>query len=102
MGYWKPLSRCCANRRMPMKRVAFRIAAAALVAGVISAQQLPALAAARAAPGISIAAKSHITKISGDVLVIWRTTPDGSATIHGTLTRATTGQDLRLYAQQFP
>jgi hypothetical protein len=55
-----------------MKRTAFRIAAAALVAGGIAAPQLPALATGRAAPTITIAAKSELPKITGDVLVIWR------------------------------
>ena len=85
-----------------MKRTAFRIAAAALVAGGIAAPQLPALAAPRAAPTISIAAKSNIPKITGDVLVIWRSAADKSATIKGTVTGGSSGQDLRLYAQPFP
>jgi len=85
-----------------MNRTALRIAAAALVAGGIAAPQLPALAAPRAAPTITIAAKSNIKKITGDVLVIWRSAADKSATIKATVTGATAGQDLRLYAQPFP
>lgn len=85
-----------------MNRIALRIAAAALVAGGVAAPQLPALATARTAETITIAAKSELPKITGDVLVIWRNHADNSATIHGKLTGGTNGDDLRLYAQQFP
>ncbi len=85
-----------------MKRTAFRIAAGALIAGAIASPQLPALATARAAPTISIAAKSNMPKITGDVLVIWRNPAEKSATVKGTVSGASSGQDLRLYAQSFP
>jgi len=85
-----------------MKRTVLRIAAAALIAGGIVAPQLPALATARAAPTITIAAKSKLPKITGNVLVIWRSAADQSATIHGKLTGGTNGDQLRLYAKQFP
>jgi hypothetical protein len=85
-----------------MKRTALQIAAVALMASALGAGTAPALATARAAPTITIVAKSAIPKITGDVLVVWRSAADKSATIKGTVTGGTTGQDLRLYAQQFP
>lgn len=85
-----------------MKRTALQIAAVALMASSISAVTAPAFATARAAPTITIAAKSAIPKITGDVLVVWRSAADKSATIKGTVTGGMSGQDLRLYAQPFP
>jgi hypothetical protein len=84
-----------------MNRTALRIAVAALVAGGIAAPQLPALATARAAPSITIAAKSQLRPVTGDVYVIWHT-GDRSATVGGTVTGGANGEVLRLYAQQFP
>jgi hypothetical protein len=85
-----------------MKRTALQIAAVALIASGISAVTAPALATARATPTISIAAKSAIPKITGDVLVIWRNAADKSATIKGTVNGGSSGEVLRLYAKQFP
>ncbi|MGN6681432.1 MAG: hypothetical protein ACTHKL_27005 [Streptosporangiaceae bacterium] len=85
-----------------MKRTALRIAAASLIAGGVATPQLPALATAPATATITIAAKSELPKITGDVLVIWRNHALHMATIHGRLTDGTEGDELALYAQQFP
>ena len=85
-----------------MKRTALQLAAVALIAGAMSAGTAPAFATARAAPTISIVAKSAIPKITGDVTVIWRSSARGSATIKGTLRGGSKGEVLRLYAKQFP
>jgi len=50
-----------------MKRTALRIAAAVSIAGAITAPQLPAFAAPRATPAISIAAKSQFRNVTGHV-----------------------------------
>jgi hypothetical protein len=85
-----------------MKRTALQIAAVALIASALSAGTAPAFATARAAPTISIAAKSGMPKITGDVLVIWRSATEKSATIKGTVNGGASGEVLRLYAKQFP
>jgi hypothetical protein len=85
-----------------MKRIALKLALIALMASAIGAGTAPAFATARSAPTITIVAKSAIPKITGDVLVIWRSAADGSATISGTVTGGSSGEVLRLYAKQFP
>jgi hypothetical protein len=85
-----------------MKRTAFRIAATAFIAGAITAPQLPALAAPRATPAISIVAKSQFPKVTRDVYVTFGLDSVKSATISGKVTGGATGEVLRLYAQQFP
>ncbi len=46
--------------------------------------------------------KSSFAKVTGDVYVRYRLDSVRSATIHGMVRNATSGEDLRLYAQQFP
>jgi hypothetical protein len=86
-----------------MRRTAFAIAAAALIAGAISAvPQSPALAAPGATPTISITARSPFAKVTNDVYVRFRLDTMKSATIQGKVVGAVHGEDLRLYAQPFP
>jgi hypothetical protein len=86
-----------------MRRTAFAIAAAALIAGAISAvPQSPALAAPGATPTISITARSPFAKVTNDVYVRFRLDTMKSATIQGKVVGAAHGEDLRLYAQPFP
>jgi hypothetical protein len=56
------------------------------------------------AAGISmtIAATSKLRPVTGDVFVYFRTAGDSSATIHGAVAGAASGEVARLYAQQFP
>ena len=85
-----------------MKRTALRIAAAVSIAGAITAPQLPAFAAPRATPAISIAAKSQFRNVTGHVYVRFGLASFKSATIRGKVTGGLQGDDLRFYAQQFP
>lgn len=84
---------------MRIKRTGFGIAAIAMTAGLITVPQLPALAAARTTT-ISITATSGL-KVTGDVLVVFKTKA-GSASISGAVSSTTSGQVLKLFAQQFP
>src|SRR5215472_17490782 len=87
---------------MLMKRTALRIAAAVSIAGAITAPQLPAFAAPRATPAISIVAKSQFRKVTRHVYVRFGLASFKSATISGKVTSGMAGDHLRLYAQQFP
>lgn len=70
---------------------------------MITAAQLPALASARTGPTISIAARSHLAPVTGDVYVLYRAIPKyANATISGKITGATTGEVAELFAKQFP
>jgi hypothetical protein len=88
---------------MGVKRTVLRLAAVATTAGVlVAAPQLASSAATRVAPTISIKARSELPKITGDVLVIYKSRKFGPAHVTGTVSGATSGQVLRLYARQFP
>jgi hypothetical protein len=84
---------------------AWRRAAVAALAGAaaIAAQFIAVGPAQAAAPTISINAKSKLSPVTGDVLVVYRA-PGGfaSASIHGKIAGASAGDVATLYAQQFP
>jgi hypothetical protein len=86
---------------MRMKHIGARLAVAAVTGALVAAPQAPAFAATAAAPTISITAKSALPKITGDVLVVWRSSAK-SATISGSITNGVAGEIVKLYAQQFP
>ncbi|HEX6930964.1 MAG TPA: hypothetical protein VF162_02385 [Streptosporangiaceae bacterium] len=82
------------------KRIWLVAAGATTVLGVA---QVPALAAPNVTtPTISISAKSGIKPVTGDVFVVFRASALANAQIKGTVTGATSGQVLQLFAQQFP
>lgn len=86
-----------------MRETGRRIAAIALAGGVIAAAQLPALASPATGPTISIAAKSKVAPVTGDVFVIYRGAPAFTrARIGGTVTGASAGQVVKLFAKRFP
>jgi hypothetical protein len=86
-----------------MRKPGIRIAAVALAAGVVTITQLPALAAAPStSPAITIAATSHLRKVTGDVSVVYQAGKYANASISGTVTGAASGDVLRLLARQFP
>jgi hypothetical protein len=87
---------------MRMKHIGARLAVAAVTGALIAAPQVPAFAATAAAPTISITAKSALPRITGDVLVVWRSSSAGSATISGSITNGVAGEIVKLYARQFP
>jgi hypothetical protein len=86
---------------MPMNKASIRIAAVAMAGAIAAVPQLPAFAAPATTPTISIAAKSGLPRITGDVLVVFRSSL-GSAKIKGTITGAADGEVVKLYAQRFP
>jgi hypothetical protein len=65
------------------------------------ASQLPAFAAA-VPHTISIGAKSLLPRVTGDVWVMYQNGAHANAKISGAVTGTTSGEVLRLYAQQFP
>lgn len=81
-----------------------QIMAAAITAGLAIAWQLPASAAPGAAtPTISIGAKSALPKVTGDVLVVYRSgTTFETAAISGDAANVTAGEVIRLFGQRFP
>src|SRR5262249_39616846 len=87
-----------------MSRKMTQITAAAITAGLAIAWQLPAAAAPGAAtPTISIGAKSALPKVTGDVLVVYRSgTTFQTASISGDAANAMTGEVIRLFGQKFP
>jgi hypothetical protein len=76
--------------------------AAAAVASVAGIGQVPALAAPTTTATISIAAKSASKPVTHDVFVVFRARSLSNAHIKGSVTGATSGQVLQLFAQQFP
>jgi hypothetical protein len=72
------------------------------VAAVVGAVQAPALAAPTTTAAITISAKSAIKPVTGDVFVVFRGRALSHAQIKGSVTGATSGQVLQLFAQQFP
>jgi len=87
-----------------MKKPGIRIATMALAAGMVTLAQLPALAAATStSPSVTIAATSNLPKETGDVWVIYQDPVKYSAAnIAGAISNGTTGNVVKLYAQQFP
>lgn len=79
-----------------------RVAAIVLAGGVLAVSQLPALAAPTATPTVSIAAKSPLPKVTGDVWVAFGVKKFLAATISGTVHNAPGGAVVRLFARQFP
>ncbi len=75
---------------------------AAAVAAVAGIAQAPALAAPATTATISISAKSALKPVTGDVLVVFRAGKFATAQIKGSVTGATSGQVLQLFAKQFP
>ncbi|MGI9009068.1 MAG: hypothetical protein ACR2FU_23255 [Streptosporangiaceae bacterium] len=72
-------------------------------AAALAAPQLPAFAApAQSTPAISIAAKSALAVVTGDVRVAWQVKKLGVATLSGTASGGTAGQVIKVFAQQFP
>ena len=88
-----------------MNKIGARLAAVGLLAGLLAAAPMvPASAAPRTTPTITIKATSalrNVTKQTGDVLVIFRSSAQ-SATIAGSITGAASGEAVQLFAQQFP
>ena len=80
-----------------------RVTLVALTAGAAIAAQLAGVAPAQAAgPAITIAAASKIGPVTGYVVVAYRQGKYASARVHGTITGATAGEVVTLYAQSFP
>ena len=86
-----------------MRRSGTRILiATAAVASVAGLAQAPALGAPITTATISISAKSAIKPVTGDVFVVFNAGKFSNAHIKGSVTGATTGQVLQLFAKQFP
>jgi hypothetical protein len=86
-----------------MRRSGTRILiAAAAVASVAGLAQAPALGAPTTTATISISAKSALKPVTGDVFVVFNAGKFSNAHIKGSVTGATSGQVLQLFAQQFP
>jgi hypothetical protein len=81
-----------------------RCTIAALVTAAAVAAQLAGVgpAHASAAPTITIAATTKFKPVTGDSFVIYHIKTYNSATLHGTVANATTGEVAALYAQSFP
>jgi hypothetical protein len=76
---------------------------AAAATTVLGIAQAPALGAPNVTtPTISIAAKSGLKPVTGDVFVVFRAAGLSSAQIKGSVTGAASGQVLQLFARQFP
>jgi hypothetical protein len=76
---------------------------AAVVAGTAIAAQLAVIAPAQAAaPTITIAAKSELKPVTGDVFVVYHVSAASSAKLTGTITGGAAGEVAALYAQPFP
>jgi hypothetical protein len=76
---------------------------AAVVAGTAIAAQLTVIAPAQAAaPTITIAAKSELKPVTGDVFVVYHVSAVSSAKLAGTVTGGAAGEVAALYAQPFP
>jgi hypothetical protein len=78
------------------------ISVLATATALLGAAQAPALGDTNAAPTISISAKSSQPKVTGYIWVIFQGGATAHAHIKGTVTGATSGQVLRLFAQRFP
>lgn len=89
---------------MRIRMNAVRTWAAVLAAGgAIVATQAPALAtSAPVQPTLTISAKSHLPKVTGDTWVFYAAGKASVAQISGTITNASAGQVVRLFARQFP
>jgi len=86
-----------------MRRSGTRILiAAATVASVAGLAQAPALGAPTTTATISISAKSALKPVTGNVFVVFKAGKFANAHIKGSVTGATSGQVLQLFAQQFP
>ena len=76
---------------------------AAAATAVLGIAQAPALAAPSVTtPTISISAKSGLKPVTGDVFVVFRAGSFAHAQIKGSVTGATSGEVLQLFARQFP
>jgi eukaryotic-like serine/threonine-protein kinase len=76
---------------------------ATLLGSAAIAAQLAAVVPARAAtPAVTVAARSSIPPVTGDVFVVYHGGTYGSARIHGTIAGAAAGEVVTLYAQRFP
>ncbi len=78
------------------------VLAVALAGGLLTAAALPAGAAARTTPTISIAAASKMPVVTGDVFVNTWPRREHEARIFGTVTGDTSGDIVALLAQRFP
>ncbi|MDR2986210.1 MAG: hypothetical protein LBV34_15350 [Nocardiopsaceae bacterium] len=87
-----------------MRRKGTRILLACVTIGALAGvAQVPALAApATTTPVITIAAKSLIKPVTGDVFVVFRDGKFANAKIKGTVASATAGQVLQLFSRKFP
>jgi hypothetical protein len=75
----------------------------AFAGGAALAAQLIAIAPAQAAgPAVTIAASSKLNVVTHDVFVVYGAGAYGSATIHGTISGASSGDVATLFAQAFP
>src|SRR5258708_8881981 len=86
-----------------MRMSVVRIGAVLLAGGMLTAAQVPALAAPRLVqPTLSISAKSALPKVTGDVWTVFRVASAEHAQISGTVSNGLAGQVLRLFASRFP
>ncbi len=79
-----------------------RVAVIALTGGLLAAAPIPALAAPRTGPTVTIAASSQFPEVSGDTFVFFFNGKANFAQLKGTSSESGTPTVLEVFAQQFP
>jgi len=83
-----------------MPKVAYGLLALGLTGAVLGATSASASPGGRAT--ISIAAKTELAPVTGDIYVLYRVRGMDQAKVSGVVTSAVNGEVVRLYAKQFP